>query len=85
MHFSSSLAVSRLISNLSNKIRAEHSRRGQLSPNLNIAACSEAQKSASELDSLYSRHEKFLAAATNINAANIATRVNRMPNELKQR
>ncbi|CAH1107495.1 unnamed protein product [Psylliodes chrysocephalus] len=85
MHFSSALAVSKAISELSDEIRAEHRRRGQLSPDLNTATIAETQNSVtSESESLWSRHEKLLVAAASNNATNVASRTNRMPNELKQ-
>ncbi|XP_045541030.1 uncharacterized protein LOC123722636 [Papilio machaon] len=83
IHFSSALAVSKAITELSDEIRAEHRRRGQLSSNLNTDTMPETQNSStSEL--LWSRHEKLLAAAASNNAANLVYRSNRMPDELKQ-
>ncbi|CAH2088684.1 unnamed protein product [Euphydryas editha] len=83
IHFSSALAVSKVITELSDEIRAEHRRRGQLSPNLNTDTMPETQNSSTS-ESLWSRHEKLLAAAASNNAANLVYRSNRMPDELKQ-
>lgn len=83
IHFSSALAVSKAITELSDEIRAEHRRRGQLSPNLNTDTMPETQNSSTS-ESLWSRHEKLLAAASSNNAANLVSRSNRMPDELKQ-
>ena len=86
IHFSSALAVSKAITELSDEIRAEHRRRGQYSPDLSTnTTFFETQNSlTSESESLWSRHEKLLAAAISNNAANLASQSNRMPDELKQ-
>lgn len=84
MHFNSILAVSKAMTELSDEIRAEHRRRGQLSPDLRTPIISDEQNSSTtESESLWSRHEKLVAVATSNNAANLATR-SRMPDELKQ-
>lgn len=79
IYFSSPLAVSNAIQEISIDIRMEYRRRGQLSPeNLNTEANS---KVPNKIDSIWTRHERMVAQAL---ASQEIPSAGTVPNELKQ-
>ena len=76
LHFTSPIAVSNVISKLSDDIRLEHRRRGARSPDVRTVQASPDNES-----SIWCRHEKLLTLSTNIPKVPSSGCV---PNELKQ-
>ncbi|CAG5009216.1 unnamed protein product [Parnassius apollo] len=79
IHFNSPIAVSHAIAKISNDIRSEHRRRGQLSPDLRTIQIGKAQEKTES--SIWSGHEKLLSQSTTVPEVPSSGSV---PNELKQ-
>ncbi|CAK1591562.1 unnamed protein product [Parnassius mnemosyne] len=79
IHFNSPIAVSHAITKISNDIRSEHRRRGQLSPDLRTIQIDKAQEKTES--SIWSGHEKLLSQSTIVPEVPSSGSV---PNELKQ-